>query len=111
MISYIKSPYCVMDPLTTGSDDLSTISAEWSPELHNDATQAISAEDPVDTIAEALGIDASLIASLGNAHKRHRDAEAEVARLKRAYDEASHTLRVAFTELDAIRSRVKGSIA
>ena len=111
MISYIKSAYCVVDPSPvdndddTNDDDLDTVSADWSP---------VSAEDEedvnVDNIASALGVDSTLIISLGSVNKRHREAELEVARLRRAMDEAVSTLRITATELEETRKRVKDAI-
>jgi hypothetical protein len=111
MIAYIKSAYCVVDPSPvdggdeTDDDDLDTVSADWSP---------VAAEDEeeinIENIASALGVDSTLIISLGRVNKRHREAELEVARLRRAMDEAVSTLRLTTTELEETRKRVKDAI-
>ena len=67
-------------------------------------------QESSDGIAEALGVDSSLLISLGNIHKRHREAELEVERLKKAMDAAVSVLNLTTTELEETRKRVKEAI-
>ena len=109
MIKYIQGQYAVLDPTPLVENDMDEINAAWSTST-SPILMTATVESAADGVADALGVDSMLLATLGNAFKRHRDAEFEVERLKRAMDDAAYRLREAETDLEKARISVKNAI-